>query len=435
MIVRSFVKWQVTELRMKIYEKMKVIMLEIKSYIEEIYSQAVLWRRHFHKYPELSNKEKKTSDLVAKHLQSLGLEVNTGVGGYGVTGLLKGSAPGPTIAFRADLDALPIQDEKDCEYRSTVPGVMHACGHDGHTAVLMSVATILAKLTHLLQGNILFIFQPAEELPPGGAQRMIEQGVLQGVEAIYGMHLWTPIPRGMVGYSDGEALAASDGFEIEIIGKGGHGGIPNEATDAVMIAAHLIVNLQSIVSRQLNPLHPGVVTVGEIQGGHAFNVIAGTCKIKGTTRSFDPQVRQELLTQVEKITTATCQMFDASYRLEVHRGYPALINHKEQSEIVKRLAQDVVGENHVLRMEPIMGSEDFAYYLQQIPGAFFFVGAGNERKQIVAPHHHPAFDIDETAMTIAIECYLKIALEHITVMKQRKGLYDSENVSLSDWLS
>lgn len=409
--------------------------MPIEQRIEEIFPQVVQWRRHLHQNPELSYHEEQTAKMVAEHLISLGLEVKTGIGGHGVTGLLKGGQSGPTIALRADMDALPIQDEKDCVYRSTVPGVMHACGHDGHTAILLGVATLLKRMKSQLKGNVLFLFQPAEELPPGGASQMIADGVLTGVNAIYGLHLWSPMPVGKVGYFPQEAMAASDGFEIEVIGKGGHGGLPHQTIDTVMIASHLVVNLQSIISRQLDPLRSGVITVGEIKGGHAFNVIAERCKVTGTTRSFDSDTRQYLLDSVEKVTTSTCSMFGASGRVTIHQGYPALVNHLANSEQVKRSAQKVVGEENVIKMERIMGSEDFAYYLEKVPGSFFFVGAGNSEKKITAPHHHPAFDIDESAMKIGIHCLLNLVFQHLTNAFQKPENADPENVSLKDWIS
>lgn len=409
--------------------------MPIDQRIEEIFPQVVNWRRHLHQYPEPSYHEKQTAKMVAEHLTSLGLEVKTGLGGYGVTGLLKGAESGPTIALRADMDALPIQDEKNCAYRSTVSGVMHACGHDGHTAILLGVATLLKRLKAQLKGNVLFLFQPAEELPPGGAKRMIADGILEGVDAIYGLHLWSPMPVGKVGYFPKEAMAASDGFEIEIIGKGGHGGLPHQTIDTVMIASHLVVNLQSIISRQLDPLRSGVITVGEIKGGSVFNVIAERCKMTGTTRSFDASTRQYLLDCIEKVTESTCSMFGASSNVTIRRGYPSLVNHPPNSEYVRQSAQKVVGNENVIEMERIMGSEDFAYYLEKIPGSFFFVGAGNPEKKITAPHHHPSFDIDESAMKIGIHCFLNLVFRHLTSTFHNSESADPENVSLKDWIS
>lgn len=391
--------------------------------------QVIEWRRYFHKNPELSNHEKETSQIIANHLRSLNLEVQTGINGYGVTGYLQGDKPGPTIAFRADMDALPIQDEKTCDYRSTVPGVMHACGHDAHSAILMGAATLLQKMRHQLQGNILFIFQPAEELPPGGALGMIEQGVLSSVDAIYGLHLWSPLPVGKIGCFETKALAASDGFEIVIKGKGGHGGMPHETIDSVLIASQLIVNLQTIVSRHLDPLSTGVVSIGEIHGGSSFNVIADQCTITGTTRSFETDIRQTLLRKIEQITATTCQMYGASYKLNIINGYPPLINHKEHSDIVMKVAKGIVGMDHAYHISPLMVGEDFAYYLEKKPGAFFFVGAGNTTQNIIAPHHHPAFDVDETAMMIGLECWIELALKHLFTLEK------SENFSTVDWRS
>ncbi|SFI98701.1 M20 metallopeptidase family protein [Thermoflavimicrobium dichotomicum] len=385
----------------------------MKERIDQLFPQMVDWRRMFHQYPELSYQEKNTSEKIAQFLRELGLEVRTGIGGYGVTGLLKGKEAGPVVALRADMDALPIQDEKNCSYRSKVPGVMHACGHDAHMAMLMGTAMLLSEQKEKLKGDILFIFQPAEEKPPGGAIAMIQDGVLHGVDVIYGIHLWTPLPLGVVGVRGGEIMAASDAFMIEIIGRGGHGGIPHEAIDAVAIASHVVVNLQTIVSRQVDPLKSGVITVGSIQGGNAFNVIADTCCMLGTVRTFDPVIRKMLVERIEEVVKATCQMYGAQYRFEYTYGYPAVINDEQEAQRVANVASQIVGEQQVWHIPPMMPGEDFAYYLERIPGAFCFVGAGNPEKQIVAPHHHPLFDIDEEAMKVGIELFIRLAMDYL----------------------
>lgn len=386
--------------------------MDVKELVEKLYPQMVEWRRHFHQHPELSFQEKETSKFVAAYLKELGLEVKTHIGGYGLTGLLKGSEPGPTIALRADMDALPIQDEKeDCEYRSTVPGVMHACGHDGHMAVLMGAATALKQLQEQIKGNIVFLFQPAEEQPPGGASKMIEDGVLDGIDAIYGIHLWSPFPYGTIGYCYDQMLASADRFELEIIGKGGHGAVPHTAIDSIVVASQVVVQLQSIVSRQINPLQSSVISVGKIEGGEAFNAIAQRCKLLGTTRSFDVEVREELLERIERVAKSVCDMYGATYRYEILRGYPPLINHRSEVERVLKIAKNVVqDEKQLVEMEPVMGAEDFAYYLQKKPGAFFVVGAAKQTDNV--PHHHPRFDIDERGMKVAMELFVRIGLQN-----------------------
>lgn len=382
----------------------------IKDRLNHLFPKMRAWRRTFHQYPELSFQEQKTARIVAAHLRQLELDVKTGVGGHGVTGLLRGKKAGLTVALRADMDALPIQDQKTCAYRSTVPGVMHACGHDGHMAMLMGVAALLAEFREHLSGNVLFIFQPAEELVPGGAKAMIEDGVLEGVDQIYGVHLWTPLPVGVIGTRPGEIMAATDSFEIRIKGRGGHGGLPHEAVDAVQIAAHLVVNLQSIISRQLDPLDSGVLGVGTIHAGQAFNVVAETCCLQGTVRAFREEVREHIISRLEGITKATCQMYGAGHELHYHRGYPALVNDEAAVLRIREAAGKVVGTKNVWELKPLMAGEDFSYFLQKCPGAFCFVGAG-DRENFVHPHHHPLFDFDEQAMAIGAELLIRLALK------------------------
>lgn len=399
--------------------------------IERLYPQLVKWRRHFHQYPELSFQEKETSQWIASYLEELGLQVKIKIGGYGLIGVLEGRMPGPTIAFRADMDALPIQDEKeDCEYRSKVPGVMHACGHDGHMAVLMGAATVLQHLQDQIKGKIVFLFQPAEEQPPGGAIKMIEDGVLENVDSIYGIHLWSPLPYGTIGYCYDRMLASADQFEVNIIGKGGHGGIPHTAVDSIVVASQIVVQLQSIISRQIDPLQSGVISVGKIEGGKAFNVIADQCRFMGTTRSFDEHVREELLEKIERVVQSICQIYGATYEFQVSRGYPPLINHREEVKRMIEVAKQIVSdEKHLVEIEPLMGAEDFAYYLQKVPGAFCLVGAAPESNSV--PHHHPQFDIDERAMKVAVELFVRLGLQN----GKTAEAMDSENVSLSDWIS
>ncbi len=382
----------------------------INKKLNQLFPKMKEWRRNFHKYPELSFQEQKTAKVVAAYLRQLQLDVKTGVGGYGVTGLLKGKKQGLTVALRADMDALPIQDQKTCAYHSAVPGVMHACGHDGHMAMLMGVAAVLAEFREHLSGNVLFIFQPAEESVPGGAKAMIEDGVLDGVDLIYGVHLWTPLPYGVIGTRSGELMAAADSFEIRIKGRGGHGGLPHEAVDAVQIAAHLVVNLQSVISRQIDPLDSGVLTVGTVHAGQAFNIIAETCSLQGTVRTFKEEVREHIIYRLEEITKATCQMYGASHELHYQRGYPALVNEKKATLCLKEAAGETRREHNVWDINPLMASEDFSYYLQNCPGAFCFVGAGN-KQDFGYPHHHPLFDFDERAMTVGAELLVRLALK------------------------
>ncbi|MFC7681662.1 M20 family metallopeptidase [Paenibacillus sp. GCM10028914] len=367
-------------------------------YLEGLFPQMVEWRRYLHKHPEVSFEEKKTSAFVESRLQEMGYEVTSGIAGHGVMAILKGGQPGKTIVLRADMDALPIQDEKNCEYKSTVDGIMHACGHDGHTSILLAAASYFKANQELVRGEIRFIFQPAEEVCPGGAVGMIEAGVLNGADVIYGLHLWTPLAIGTASSLAGPMMAAADEFFIDIIGKGGHGGMPHMTADAVVAGSALVVQLQSIVSRSVDPLQPAVVTVGTIQGGFAQNVVADRCRITGTVRTFDEDTRKLIRARLERITESTAEAYGTESSVQYLNGYPAVINDEKEAERFFQTAPRVFGKEHVFRSPKIMPAEDFAYYLRELPGCFMFVGAGNKEKAAVYPHHHPRFDFDEDAM-------------------------------------
>ncbi|MFS0553972.1 amidohydrolase [Brevibacillus sp. 179-C9.3 HS] len=376
--------------------------------IESMYEQMVAWRRHMHQYPELSFQEVETPAFIAATLQSYGIEVKTGVGGRGVVGLINGAKPGKTIALRADFDALPIQDEKDVPYRSKVPGVMHACGHDGHTATLLAVAKVLSENRDKLSGNVVLLHQHAEELSPGGAIAMIEDGCLEGVDAVFGTHLTSQAPTGTYLYRSGYMMAAGDAFEINIQGKGGHGAAPHETIDALAIGCQLVNQLQYIVSRQVNPQQAAVLSVGSFHAGNAGNVIADSAVLTGTARSFDENVRQHMQTEMANIVQAVGQAFHADCTLNYRAGYPAVYNHPEESSIFTDIIGHCADTSQIIEMQPVMGSEDFAYYLQQKPGMFFFTGARNEELSANYPHHHPRFDIDERALVHAAKALITI---------------------------
>lgn len=378
-----------------------------------LYGDMVAWRRHLHQYPELSFREVETPRFIAERLESFGVEVRTGVGGRGVVGIIEGGRPGRTVALRADFDALPIQDEKDVPYRSRVPGVMHACGHDAHTATLLGVARVLAGRREELCGRVVLIHQFAEEQAPGGAKPMIEDGCLDGVDAIFGTHLWTPMPVGRIGYCPGYAMAAADRFEIEIVGRGGHGASPHETVDPVLVACELVPKLQHIVGRMVDPLEPAVISVGSIHAGTAFNVIPATATITGTVRTLSPKVRELVEARLEQVTRGVCTAYGARYRFRYERGYPALFNHEEETRFVAETVERFAGAEAVERIRPVMGGEDFAYYLERVPGCFFFTGAGNPEVNAVYPHHHPRFDIDERAMLVAGRALLAVTLRFL----------------------
>ncbi|MFB4160132.1 M20 family metallopeptidase [Geomicrobium sp. JSM 1781026] len=379
--------------------------------LQAIYPEMVEFRREMHMNPELSFQEVHTPKKIANYLRDLGLEVRTEVGGRGVVGKLQGEKPGKTIAFRADFDALPIQDQKNVDYKSTVDGAMHACGHDIHTASLLGAAKVLSQHKDKISGSIVFIHQFAEEQIPGGAISMIEDGCLDGVDEIYGAHVWTSIPLGTIGIIGDYAMAAGDQFDIEIIGKGGHGAKPHVTVDSIYIASQVLNQLHQIVGRQVDPLKTGVITVGKINGGQAFNIIAENTNMSGTVRTFDAEVRDTIEEKIKQVTTAVCEGLGGTANISYTRGYPALYNHPEPLKNVDDLAQNVVGKPHVKYLLPSPGMEDFAYYVKEVPGAFFFIGGANEEINAVYPNHHPKFDVDERCMLNAAKMFISLALQ------------------------
>lgn len=383
---------------------MKVSMLHDE--LEELFPMMIEFRRDLHQHPELSFEEERTPKRIAIYLRDLGLEVRTGIGGRGVVGLLRGEKKGKTVALRADFDALPIQDEKEVSYKSLVSGAMHACGHDGHTATLLGVATVLSKHCDELEGNVVFIHQFAEEIVPGGAKPMIEDGCLDGVDVIFGNHLQSMLPSGEVYYREGHIQAASDKFNIKVIGKGGHGGVPHETVDPIVTASQLVLNLQQIVSRRVNPVKAAVLSIGSFKSGDSFNVIPSTVEISGTVRSYDPEIRSMIEEKMEQIVVSTCQANDATCEFNYERGYDPVWNHPKETQYIRKIAEEVVGQEKVKETPPVMPSEDFAYYLQKVPGTFFHTGAMPSDANQVFPHHHARFDFDEKAMLVAAKVFV-----------------------------
>ncbi|NGZ77618.1 M20 metallopeptidase family protein [Saccharibacillus alkalitolerans] len=381
--------------------------------LENEYEQLVQWRRRMHAHPELSFQETHTARFIAETLTGFGYEVRTGVGGNGILADLQGSRPGPRIAFRADFDALPIEEENDVPYKSQNPGVMHACGHDGHTSTLLGVAKVLADSRGELRGSLRFIFQHAEEKLPGGAIAMIEAGALEGVDEVYGAHLASYMPLGKLSVPSGPSMAAVDSFDIVVQGKGGHGAKPHQTVDAIVVGSQLVTALQHIVARHINPLHSAVVTVGVFRAGTAFNVIADKAKIEGTVRSFDPEVRRQLERDIRDMVHGITLAEHASYELDYVNGYPALVNPPQQAEEVRHIFAREFGEDSLYGLDASMGAEDFAYYLQHRPGNFFNVGSQNKHEDTAFPHHHPRFDIDERALLIAAKAFLAIAADKL----------------------
>lgn len=382
------------------------------SSLESHFNEMVNIRRYLHMHPEVSFKEVKTAQYIASYYENLGIDYRPNVGGNGVVATIKGQLPGPTVALRADFDALPIQDEKDVEYKSTVPGVMHACGHDGHTATLLVLAKVLHNNRHLINGNIVLIHQHAEEYAPGGAISMIKDGCLDGVDVIFGTHLWASEPVGKIQYRVGPFMAAADRFEINITGKGGHGAQPHKTKDAILIGSQIVTNLQQIVSRKVNPVHSAVVSIGSFVADNAFNIIANSAKLIGTVRTFEENVRTQIELEIEKVVKGICVMNDADYVYDFIRGYPAVVNHPAETLLLKEIAQKVPGVVDVEESPLEMGGEDFSYYLQHVNGTFFFTGAMPQDKESAFPHHHPKFDIDEKALLIAAKTLCQATIQY-----------------------
>jgi amidohydrolase len=380
--------------------------------LDERYSSMVDVRRYLHMHPEPSFREVETARFIARFYKNLGMEVKTGVGGNGVVVRIRGAKPGKTVALRADFDALPIQDEKDVPYKSQVPGVMHACGHDGHTSVLLHLAQTLNEEKELLAGEYVIIHQPAEEIVPGGAKFMIEDGVLDGVDAIFGTHLWSTVPLGTLLYRSGTLMAAGDRFEITVIGEGGHGAHPEAAKDAIVCASQLVVQLQQIVSRRVPALSPAVVTIGRFVSDNSFNVIADKAFLEGTVRTFDEGIRDLIEREMERIIAGVCSSCGCRYEFRYEKGYPPVVNHPEETAFLTKWAPSVPGVERIEETEPFLIAEDFAYYLQKVKGTFFFTGAKSPEKREVYPHHHPKFDFDERAMRIAAKTLATLAIRY-----------------------
>ncbi|MYL18387.1 amidohydrolase [Halobacillus litoralis] len=364
--------------------------------IDRQYDKMVETRRYLHQYPEVSFHEEKTAQFIADTYERLGIPYESGVGGNGVVAALKGGKPGRTVALRADFDALPIQEENDVPYRSKHDGAMHACGHDGHTAALLGLAEALAPYQSELPGTVLFLHQHAEEYAPGGAKPMVEAGAIEEADAVFGTHLWVNAPTGVIQTSKGPFMAGADRFEITIKGKGGHGAQPHQTKDAIVIASQLVTTLQQIVSRRIDPLKTAVVTVGTLEAGGTFNVIADSAKLTGTVRTFDADVQELIISEMEKIIKGTCQGYDADYDFLYEKGYPPVINHSDEAEIILEHAHKASDSLVTEEVEPVMAGEDFAYYLLEKPGAYYFTGA--QIPDHYYPHHHPKFDFDESAL-------------------------------------
>lgn len=382
---------------------------QIRLEIRTLQPQLVEWRRTLHQRPELGFREQLTAAFIDRQLSSWGIEHQTGIATTGTVAILHGSQPGPVLGIRADMDALPLQEANSVPYRSQHDGVMHACGHDGHVAIALGTAYYLSRHPEQFAGTVKILFQPAEE-GPGGAKPMIEAGVLKNpdVEAIVGLHLWNNLPIGTVGIREGAMMAAVELFDCTIQGKGGHGAMPHQTIDPIMVSAQVINALQTIVSRNIEPLKSAVVTVGSIHSGHTHNVIPHTAEMQGTIRYFDPAFDGFFHSRLEQLIGGICQSHGATYELTYQSLYPPVINNSQIAELVRSAAETVVETPAGIVPEcQTMGGEDMSFFLQEVPGCYFFLGSANAAKDLAYPHHHPRFDFDEAALGMGVEIFVR----------------------------
>ena len=384
-------------------------MLDIHQLVVEHKELVIRIRRDLHRIPETAYTEKKTSAYVAEHLRREGLEVQTGIATYGVVGLLNTGRPGPTLLLRADMDALPVTEDTGLPFASTHDGVMHACGHDAHVAMVLVAATVLNQAKDELNGTIKFLFQPAEE-GPGGAKPMIDEGVLENPKVDYsiGCHVWPEIPEGTIGVRSGPFMAAMDRFDIKIVGRSGHGAMPHLCVDALDVGTQVVSALQRISSRHMNPLEPTVVTVGMFHAGTAFNIIPGDAQLTGTTRTFNLDIWNSWAERLETVVRGVCESMGADFELNFSKGYPPTIDDDSMAEVVRRCAQNVAGVDKVVEPERSMGGEDMSYFLQQSKGCFYALGVG---RQEFTPLHSNRFDLNENVLAIGVETHCRIALD------------------------
>ncbi len=379
----------------------------VRPEVRALSPELVAIRRDLHQHPELAFEEVRTSKLVAERLDRYGLEVRTGVAKTGVMATLKGDQPGPTLLLRADMDALPIEEETGAPYASAAPGKMHACGHDGHTAILLGAAQYLSENRHHLKGQVRFIFQPAEE-GPGGAAPMIEEGVLEGVHAAVGLHLWSYLPIGEATVCSGPMMAAADEFTVKVEGVGTHAAQPDLGVDTILVTTQMIQQLHTIVARDVSPLESAVMTVTWFKGGKAYNVVPHFAEFGGTVRTFKDEVRSRVRERMQLLLEHTAKAYGAQVEFHYREGYPPLINDPGITGLVESVCREVLDLPPHLPEARTLGGEDMAYYLQKVPGCFFFLGAGHAGQKKDYSHHHPKFDINEESLPLGVELLLRI---------------------------
>ncbi|MBI1745809.1 MAG: amidohydrolase [Acidobacteria bacterium] len=393
--------------------------LEVEAKVNAIKAKLIEVRRDLHRHPELGNRETRTARQVADYLKNLGLDVKTQVAKTGVVALLKGGRPGPTVALRADMDALPIQELNDVPYKSLNAGVKHACGHDTHMTVALGAAEVLAGMKDRLKGNVKFIFQPSEEGPPegeeGGAKLMVKEGVLENpkVSAIFGLHVMPFLDVGTVGYRSGATMASADKFTIEIIGKKVHAAYPHTGIDPVPIAAQVVMGLQTIVSRQIDAREPAVLSIGLIEGGNRFNILADKVRLVGTVRTLNSELRKDIAARMEKVVKGITATYGASYKLSYEEGTAVTVNDPVLTRRILPVLERILGSKRVIVTAPQMGAEDFSYFGEQVPGFYYFLGVRNETKGITHQIHTEWFDVDEEAIPVGVTLMTSMVLDFL----------------------
>ncbi len=386
--------------------------VNFKAEVEALREQLVVWRRDFHMHPELGLQEHRSAGIVADTLRELGYQVQTGIAETGVVGLLEGKQPGPVVMVRVDMDALPVTEENETEYVSQNPGLMHACGHDAHIAIGLAVATLMAQRRDEMAGTLKLVFQPGEE-GMNGAGLMVQEGVLENPrpDVFLATHVWNDKPVGTIDVTPGGVMAAADKWTCIMRGKGGHGASPHQTVDPIVASAQIVTALQTIVSRNVSPLETAVVTVGMVHGGDAFNIIPSQVELTGTIRTYSPWIREMVWQRMREVIEGVATACGAEAELEIDALTPAVLNDGKVVEVVRAAAEAVVGPENVFSGERTMGSEDAAYFMEDVPGCYFFVGSANAERGLDAPHHNPRFDIDEGALPLAVATLMH-ALAH-----------------------
>ncbi len=392
--------------------------VDLAAQAQDMFEQLVAWRRDLHRHPEIGFKETRTAEVVARHLGELGYQVHTGIAHTGVVGLLSGpeGEDGPTVLLRFDMDALPIQEENETDYVSQIPGMMHACGHDGHVAIGLGTASLLSRHRQALKGTVKLVFQPGEE-GMNGAEVMVNEGTLDQYgprpEAAFALHVWNDLPAGQVQVTPGPVLAAAERWTLKVTGRGGHGASPHQTVDPIVASSHIVTALQSIVSRNVPPLKTAVVTVGSIHGGTAFNIIPPEVELQGTIRTFEPEVRQTVLARMGELIEGVAASLGAQADLTLKALTPAVVNDPAKTQLMRSVAEAVVGADKVDSGLRSMGSEDMAFFLREVPGCFLLLGSANAERELNYPHHHPRFDFDEVVLPQGVAIMAGTAMRYL----------------------